>query len=43
MPGGTKGPLQLAKGSLGKALDKNSSWFDRRKLGIDRSEFWGRV
>jgi len=43
MPGGRRSPLHLAQGVLGKELLKTSSWFDRRKLGIDRSEFWSRV
>jgi large subunit ribosomal protein L17 len=43
MPGGRRSPLHLAQGVLGKELSKTSSWFDRRKLGIDRSEFWSRV
>jgi len=43
MPGGKRSPLHLAQGALGKELTKTSSWFDRRKLGIDRSDFWSRV
>jgi len=41
MPGEHKSPLQLARGSLGR--QPSNSWWDRRKLGIDRSEFWTRV
>jgi hypothetical protein len=42
MPGEDKSPLRLARGSLGPQFAR-SRWLDRKKLGIDRSEFWARV
>jgi len=40
VPGGQKSPLELAQGSLGEQLTNKSSWAERRKLGIDRTQFW---
>jgi len=43
LPGGRKSPLHLAQGTLGQQLSKKTPWYERRKLGIDRSQFWGGV
>jgi hypothetical protein len=42
LPGEQTSPLRLSQGSLGKETWK-PSWYNRKKHGIDRSEFWSKV
>lgn len=42
LPGSVQSSLRLAQGALGKEAPTKPRWFERRKLGIDRSEVWSR-
>ncbi|KAJ3490562.1 hypothetical protein NLI96_g1360 [Meripilus lineatus] len=43
LPGGNQSTLRLAQGALGKEPSSRPRWFERRKLGIDRSALWGQL
>jgi len=40
VPGGTRSALRLAQGDLGWTPGRKMRWFERRKLGVDRSLDW---
>jgi hypothetical protein len=40
VPGGIRSPLHLAKGTLGEQPGPMLRPHQRKKLGVDRSEFW---
>lgn len=42
-PGGIRSPLHLAKGILGKQPGPMLRLHQRKKLGVDRSEFWNKL
>ncbi|KAI0051763.1 mitochondrial ribosomal protein L17 [Auriscalpium vulgare] len=42
-PGSTQSALQTAQGALGWTPGRKVRWFERRKLGIDRSLTWEQV
>jgi len=43
LPGGVLSTLRIAQGALGKEPPTKPRWFERRKLGIDRSDAWTRL
>lgn len=43
VPGGIRSPLHLAKGVLGKEPGPMLRSHQRKKLGVDRSEFWNEL
>ena len=43
VPGGIRSPLHLAKGVLGKQPGPMLRMHQRKKLGVDRSEFWNEL
>ena len=43
VPGGIRSPLHLAKGVLGKQPGPMLQMRQRKKLGVDRSEFWSEL
>ena len=43
VPGGIRSPLHLAKGILGKQPGPMLRLHQRKKLGVDRSEFWNKL
>lgn len=43
VPGGIRSPLHLAKGILGKQPGPMLRAHQRKKLGVDRSEFWNEL
>ena len=43
VPGGIRSPLHLAKGILGKHPGPMLRLTQRRKLGVDRSQFWNNI
>jgi len=43
VPGGIRSPLHLAKGVLGKQPGPMLRLHQRKKLGVDRSEFWNEL
>lgn len=43
VPGGIRSPLHLAKGVLGKQPGQMLRLHQRKKLGVDRSEFWNNL
>lgn len=43
VPGGIRSPLHLAKGILGKQPGPMLRLHQRKKLGVDRSEFWNNL
>ena len=43
VPGGIRSPLHLAKGILGKQPGPMLRLHQRKKLGVDRSEFWNQL
>jgi len=40
LPGGTRSTLRLAQGALGKDPVGRLRWFERRKLGVDKTAVW---
>ena len=40
LPGGTRSTLHLAQGALGKEPSSRLRWFERRRLGVDKSTVW---
>lgn len=43
MPGGVMSTLRLAQGALGKEAPAKPRWFERRKLGVDKTDLWARI
>jgi len=43
MPGGVMSTLRIAQGALGKEPPAKPRWFERRKLGLDRTDVWTRL
>ncbi|KAI0067740.1 mitochondrial ribosomal protein L17 [Artomyces pyxidatus] len=43
VPGGTQSALRTAQGDLGWTPGRRVRWFERRKLGVDRSLTWEQV
>ncbi|KAI0319382.1 mitochondrial ribosomal protein L17 [Amylostereum chailletii] len=43
VPGSTQSALRVAQGSLGWTPGQKMRWFERRKLGVDRSLTWQKV
>ncbi|THH28075.1 hypothetical protein EUX98_g6120 [Antrodiella citrinella] len=43
LPGGGRSSLSLAQGVLGKTPLGRTPWFERRKLGVDKSRLWSEV
>ncbi|KAI0080094.1 mitochondrial ribosomal protein L17 [Panus rudis PR-1116 ss-1] len=43
LPGGVQSTLRLAQGALGKDAPTRPRWFERRKLGIDRTSLWSQL
>ena len=39
-PGGTRSALHLAQGELGWTPGRHIQWFEKRKLGLDRTLNW---
>jgi len=40
LPGGLRSTLRLSQGALGKEPSSRPRWFERRKLGIDKTSLW---
>ena len=40
LPGGSRSALRLAQGALGKEPVGPLRWFERRKLGVDKTPLW---
>jgi len=40
LPGGHRSSLALAQGALGKTPIGRTRWFERRKLGVDKTPLW---
>ncbi|OCH95819.1 mitochondrial ribosomal protein L17 [Obba rivulosa] len=40
LPGGARSALRLAQGALGKEPAGRLRWFERRKLGVDKTPLW---
>ncbi|KAH9950486.1 mitochondrial ribosomal protein L17 [Amylocystis lapponica] len=40
LPGGVQSTLRLAQAALGKEPSSRPRWFERRKLGVDKSAIW---
>ena len=43
LPGGGRSTLSLAQGALGKTPIGRMRWFERRKLGIDKTQLWSEL
>lgn len=43
VPGGSRSTLHLAQGALGREPSGRPRWFERRKLGIDKTAIWDQL
>ncbi|GBE78219.1 54S ribosomal protein L8, mitochondrial [Sparassis crispa] len=43
VPGGSRSALHISQGALGKEPSSRPRWFERRKLGIDKTSIWSQL
>ncbi|RPD64954.1 mitochondrial ribosomal protein L17 [Lentinus tigrinus ALCF2SS1-7] len=43
VPGGVRSTFHLAQGALGRDIPGRSRWFNRQKLGVDKTSVWNQI